>query len=966
MAAADTFEEPLLESEVRVPRTEEHLEVLARDIDNRTVFLQARMRGYLARDRLFSGKHGVCKGDDADGFPTSAGGGLEEGNEGDVFTGEEYESNGVASSEVDSEAEGAEAKGDQVSGDDGGRYDRDRYEATNDEVDNDEVNSAAINSSQDDDVEDLSGLLAKTTPEERDLEAAANSWVTSLNHIAPWWIKNTLPQDKERLCAICSHIDFDTLLHKTDAYMYEPAIPLGTFQSIARKTSCSFCRLVAHMGSILLHDNIDSIRNTAGNISCELCGDPDWDRYATRIRNLCLKLTIRSPNGDEEVAGTGWIQQILTRGEKPPEQRWNDSRLVKDQIDMELIKSWLRTCKEDHNSTMLQSNMFHGSFAPETPTDMHDTSALIMQPCRPTPLSPTDLDLTVINVEKECLVDVPSDTAYVALSYVWGGPLPFQNVKERNEELYEPHSISSDNKEIPRTIRDAIRLVALVEEKYIWVDSLCICQDDVENKMAQIENMGNIYSRAIFTIVAACGKGADSGLPGVQPLSRKTIQRAELVQGMILANELPFLHDTIGPSYWNTRGWTYQENELSKRYLLLCETHVYFRCNRAVFKEDSGLRNHAYLGGRALRIRGERHPIWNNYRRAVEGFTKRTLSFEADMVNAFQGIASLLQPAFKGDFLFGLPETELDIALLWQPDSLIHRRVDPGTGAPLFPSWSWAGWVGEVKYKWTQHLVDDLCRVKWQCTSPQSGKTYFLTSEELRAPRNGDHGPWEYVGGTRGPPYYYQRSNPDIWCLHPVAPKNQRKSRTLIQPGSQALTFKAFTAFFRISNIYRLFKHDLIASCKEGTHILCPLDIYNADGFVAGTIYIPGHAVSTTLENIEPWEFVCLSRRRGRYDIWTFDDVYKPFPSYDTYPSQKDDFKNISDRVTLYPNQDDLERAEDKYDHSRYNKNKPWPLYNVMMIERRGGGIAYRVAIGIVHVTAFMQARPTEKLVVLG
>ena len=192
------------------------------------------------------------------------------------------------------------------------------------------------------------------------------------------------------------------------------------------------------------------------------------------------------------------------------------------------------------------------------------------------------------------------------------------------------------------------------------------------------------------------------------------------------------------------------------------------------FNEDSGLRNHAIGGEQALRTRGERQPIWNNYRRAVVEYTKRTTSDESDAVNAFQGIVSLLQPAFKGDFLFGLPETELDIALLWQPTSSIRKRVNPKTKAPLFPSWRWVGWIGGVAFPWTRNQLDDLSQVEWECTDSKGGNIRFCTSNELRAPKHGDHDRWECVPDSRGTPYYDLHKNPDIWCLHPVAPKEKR------------------------------------------------------------------------------------------------------------------------------------------------------------------------------------------------
>jgi hypothetical protein len=523
-----------------------------------------------------------------------------------------------------------------------------------------------------------------------------------------------------------------------------------------------------------------------------------------------------------------------------------------------------------------------------------------------------------------------------------------------------PHSISLNNDTIPYTIRDAIRLVALLGEEYLWVDSLCICQDDMDNKMRQIGNMSNIYSQAILTIVAAYGESAHAGLPGVRPFSRNSIQHTELVQNILLANETPHLDEILRQSYWSTRGWTYPENELSRRCLIFGENQVYFRCNRNEFKEDSGFRDVARGKNRALRIRGEKHPIWNSYRRAVKNFTKRAFSDERDVVHAFQGVASLLQPAFKGNFLFGLPETELDAALLWQPYSSARRRIDNTTGSPLFPSWSWAGWVGEIRYLWSRHLLDDLSRVEWQYTDCTQGQIGFCSSDELRAPKSGRHSTWEYVRPrSRGTPYYYQPEKPNLWCLHPVATKDDRHDHILIQPNSHHLTFKAYVATFCISTTHKDFSPDPVASCTPDAHILCPFSILDRDGFAAGAIYLPGH--ESTIRSNQKYEIVCLSRRRSDFGPDSYGDDVGGSPQ----PPPEDDFKDIPGHVTIYPVLGALFLAAKlTYDPRRYNMYKPWPLYNVMLI-RREKDVAYRVAIGLMHVTAFLQAQPVKKLITL-
>ena len=775
------------------------------------------------------------------------------------------------------------------------------------------------------------------------MESAAKTW--SEREFAPWWIENPSDSKEGGLCNVCKRINFDILLHKIDALIYDPPIPLGTLQAIARKVECSFCRLVVHTASHTLQ-YMEILESHGGAVYCELCDNVKGSQYATAIRHLCLKFTVSLPYEHRTTSGQAFIQQILTTHERPPQQSRNDSRLVKDDIDLELVTCWLETCREQHNSTYLESNLRNGSFVPDAPTDIHDHAALIFQPCQPAPVNNVASEITLIDVKRECLVQMPMITTYIALSYVWGGPQSFRNVMSRKEDLYNPHSIRVDDETIPRTIQDAIRLTANLGERYIWIDSLCICQDEMENKRNQITNMGNIYSQALLTIVAASGSNANAGLPGVRAFSRNSTQRTEHVQGMLLANELPSLEDIIRQSYWNTRGWTYQEQILCKRYLIFCKTHAFFQCNRTVFKEDSGLRDHAISGGRALRIRGERHPVWNNYRRAVAEYSKRTLSDETDVVNAFQGILSLLQPAFKGDFLCGLPETELDIALLWQPNSIIRRRVDPKTRAPLFPSWSWAGWIGEVVYTWTRHQLDDLSRVEWQCTDSKGANIRFCTSDELRAPKDGDYGRWEYRPAET--PYYYQHSDPDIWCLHPVAPKEKRSNRILLHPGSNRLVFRAYTAFFRILSICCISLGDPLGA---NGRILFPLTIFHRDGFEAGRIFLPAHLVGTLKGEFR--EFVCLSRRRyNRLDGG-------PGPQ-----SPEDDLKNISDGVTLYPHSASTAAMEDEFDHRRYNSYKPWPLYNVMMIGW-DDGVASRIALGTLHVTAFVQAKPMMKVFTL-
>lgn len=83
-------------------------------------------------------------------------------------------------------------------------------------------------------------------------------------------------------------------------------------------------------------------------------------------------------------------------------------------------------------------------------------------------------------------------------------------------ELATEETLTDDRLDIPRPANDAMILCKEMGERYLWVDALCIIQDDSMDKEWQIARIGSIYSSAVFTIVAACGVDADAGLPGVR------------------------------------------------------------------------------------------------------------------------------------------------------------------------------------------------------------------------------------------------------------------------------------------------------------------------------------------------------------------------------------------------------------------------------------------------------------------
>ncbi|PVH95302.1 HET-domain-containing protein, partial [Periconia macrospinosa] len=319
----------------------------------------------------------------------------------------------------------------------------------------------------------------------------------------------------------------------------------------------------------------------------------------------------------------------------------------------------------------------------------------------------------LVDTEKMCIVPAKPSFEYIALSYTWGKGKQFKLFEDNHQELSKENALLEHEHQIPQTIKDAMFLVKKLGDRYLWVDALCIMQDsDCEDKKVQLPYMDRIYRSSVLTIAAAYGDGADAGLPGVRPNSRKQVQRVESIQGIRLANRPWSFDKSVTDSTWNTRAWTFQERILSSRILFITEQQIFFKCDHVegVRAEDlnSKLKKRTPVSWPMGDTGTDTIPRrWSinilSYQRIVKSFTARELTFPSDVLDAFSGIALRMRPLFRSGFLYGLPQSELDYCLLWEPGGHIRRRcIDAGKEEPkpIFPSWSWAGWIGPVRYDW--------------------------------------------------------------------------------------------------------------------------------------------------------------------------------------------------------------------------------------------------------------------------
>ncbi|KAK4115454.1 hypothetical protein N656DRAFT_703306, partial [Canariomyces notabilis] len=104
------------------------------------------------------------------------------------------------------------------------------------------------------------------------------------------------------------------------------------------------------------------------------------------------------------------------------------------------------------------------------------------------------------STRKARLVPTPSPLPrYAILSYVWGAEGDNFRTVRKNVKQMHAEIPSSD---LPLTLQHVFQLVHYLSLSYLWVDALCIVQDNDDDKATEIVNMASTYINAFIQIAA--------------------------------------------------------------------------------------------------------------------------------------------------------------------------------------------------------------------------------------------------------------------------------------------------------------------------------------------------------------------------------------------------------------------------------------------------------------------------------
>ncbi|KAK4170819.1 heterokaryon incompatibility protein-domain-containing protein [Triangularia setosa] len=289
---------------------------------------------------------------------------------------------------------------------------------------------------------------------------------------------------------------------------------------------------------------------------------------------------------------------------------------------------------------------------------------------------------------------------YATLSYRWGHGVPLRTTHSTIAQHYAGIPLAS----FPRTLKHAILFAKGLGFQYIWIDALCIIQDDSLDWQEQSAAMTAIYHGCLLNIAIADAPNCNSGI--IQDMNGHSMRTWK------------------NPSSWSnhrsspleTRGWVFQETLVSVASIYITDGGLVWDCCSRVCRQNS----EPSLATEGAQIHPNRsrtpkatwadqsqisHPgptatkelrtlrVWYEW---VASFSRRNLSNAKDKLPAMAGLASRLQAATSATYVAGLWKEDIHIGITWSAQrSESLKRLQNGA-----PSWSWASVEGTLDFLW--------------------------------------------------------------------------------------------------------------------------------------------------------------------------------------------------------------------------------------------------------------------------
>lgn len=382
------------------------------------------------------------------------------------------------------------------------------------------------------------------------------------------------------------------------------------------------------------------------------------------------------PNGDKQLLqrddGINSLHPCIRRGSRVVGSTGDDRCL--DQA-----AAWLDSCRQRHDDCSSNEAMF----------------------CPARLLFLGDENTEMIRL----IENPPKEIPYVALSHRWTE----ETLKVRLVHSNHSERLSSGFplSEFPPMMQDVIYLLRRLGIMHVWIDCMCIIQDDREDWRREAATMASVYSHAELTVAATmAGQHLFTHRDGKEHTQVDIDDTDEA--SIFLRRSLPhFTWQDMENSWFEgdefvnaerewpllSRGWTYQEQLLSKRTLHFTRSEIIWECNKTM-ECECGWYAHSgtsEMSGTTQRRQSVQSKSWNQI---VKEYSKRELTFGADKLPALAGIAKAFSEGNDGlgQYACGMWERQLESSFFWS----LAEEPRPKPSVSSIPSWSWASVSGNV------------------------------------------------------------------------------------------------------------------------------------------------------------------------------------------------------------------------------------------------------------------------------
>lgn len=350
---------------------------------------------------------------------------------------------------------------------------------------------------------------------------------------------------------------------------------------------------------------------------------------------------------------------------------------------------------------------------------------------------PKPTRLLYIDTEQRDVIKLVSATEersyqYVTLSHRWGYPEPpklseHDNPGQPGKIYIKTIEAGIKISDLPRTFREAIRIVGNCGLDYIWIDCLCIVQDiNPEGQNSDWEKeakkMADIYAGGVFNIAVTNARDSEAGVFPTRryiavPVVRELAPPPSPCQVCILWEDpSEKLERDVVSSELLSRGWVYQEVFLTPANLFCTADEMWWSCFHGTCTQTfpRGTDIEDSINEKKLNIMWDDAGFWDAWRGVLEFYSGTSVTYKDDRLVAIAGLVAIfralyptyLQHASYHSGLWPLGLRDGLHQLLWRRSKghpLPSHRY-PATH-PI-PSWSPASYDGKIR--WPQDWLPEL------------------------------------------------------------------------------------------------------------------------------------------------------------------------------------------------------------------------------------------------------------------